>query len=497
MTGEVGMSSRRVLVGAFTTLLMIHGVQAQVPAPPPPPAAIQKPTLPPGQTGEPFRQPISTQGAVTVSLREFASLPDIDNIAARAMTLQEEPGSKRLFVSDMRGVLYAVSMDGKTVTPYLDMRDPKWATPVQSVGRERGLQSFIFHPQFAQAGTPGHGKFYTYTDTTNMTPAPDFTHPHTAATHDTVLQEWTARTPGAASYDGAAPREMIRWRQPYANHNGGMMSFNYTAKPGTAEYGLLYFGVGDGGSGGDPQNVAQNLNSGFGKIFRIDPMGRNSANGKYGIPASNPFVKTPGALGEIYAYGVRNTQGIGWDSRNGSMYMSDIGQNIVEEISPVTAGANLGWNIWEGSYRYVSRDAVVADGPRSDPKMTFPLAEYDQFDPVLLPSNSAGAVSLWVYRGNGVPQLNGRILFADMPSGELFHISADNQPRGGQDVIRRVLFTTQGNATARHLLPIIQEKNKAQGKSAAIRADLRFYGTPSGQVFLLNKADGVIRVIER
>ncbi len=489
------MSSRKVLVVAFTTLLMVQGAQAQVPAPPPPAPA--KPVLPPGQTGEPFTQPISTQGAVTVRLREFAALPDIENIAARAMTLNEEPGTKRLFVSDMRGVLYAVSMDGKTVTQYLDMRDPKWASPVQSVGRERGLQAFVFHPQFAQAGTPGHGKFYTYTDTTNVTPTPDFTHPHTATTHDTVLQEWTAKTVGAATFDGAAPREMIRWRQPYANHNGGMMSFNYTARPGTPEAGLLYFGVGDGGSGGDPQHVAQNLNSGFGKIFRIDPVGRNSANGKYGIPASNPFVKTPGVLPEIYAYGVRNTQGIGWDARGGGMYMSDIGQNIVEEISPVTAGANLGWNIWEGSYRYVSRDAVVADGARGDAKMTFPLAEYDQFDPIMLPSNSAGAVSLWVYRGTGVPQLNGRILFADMPSGELFHISADNQPRGGQDVIRRVLFATDGSATSRTLLPIIQEKNKAQGKTAATRADLRFYGTASGQVFLLNKADGVIRVIER
>src|SRR5690606_5211392 len=140
---------------------------------------------------------------------------------------------------------------------------------------------------------------------------------------------------------------------------GGMMMFNPSARPGTDEYGLLYFGVGDGGSGGDPLNVAQNLGSGFGKLFRIDPLGRNARNGKYGIPASNPFVATAGALPEIYAYGVRNTQGIGWDPANGAMFMSDIGQNIVEEISVVTAGANMGWNIWEGSYRYVSRDAVV------------------------------------------------------------------------------------------------------------------------------------------
>ena len=78
----------------------------------------------------------------------------------------------------MRGLLYAVSADGKTVTPYLDLRDPKWGVPVQSQGRERGLQSFVLHPQFAQAGTPGFGKLYTYTDTSNQTPAPDFTTPN-------------------------------------------------------------------------------------------------------------------------------------------------------------------------------------------------------------------------------------------------------------------------------------------------------------------------------
>ena len=487
------MSPKTIALAMATLLSLTPVAMTAAMAQTPPP----KPPLPAGQTGEPFRQPIVTTDAITVTLREFAALPDIDNIAARAMTLADEPGTKRLFVSEMRGVLYAISADGKAVANYLDIRDPKWGHPVQSSGRERGVQSIAFHPQFAMAGTPGHGKFYTYMDTTNQAPTPDFATSHTATTHDTVLLEWTARTPTANAYDGAAPRELIRWRQPYANHNGGMMLFNPHARPGTPEYGLLYFGVGDGGSGGDPLNVAQDLGAGFGKIFRIDPLGTNARNGKYGIPASNPFVKTPGALPEIYAYGVRNTQGIGWDARTGTMYMSDIGQNIVEEISVVTPGANMGWNVWEGSYRYVSRDAVVSENPRSDPKMVFPVAEYDQFDPIMLPSNAAGAVSAWVYRGNAVPQLAGRLLFADMPSGEMFHVDADRLPQGGQDPIRRVLFATPGSAAPRHLLAIIQEKNKTQGKAPAARADMRFYGTQAGQLFVLNKADGVIRVIER
>ncbi|MBL8961710.1 MAG: PQQ-dependent sugar dehydrogenase [Gemmatimonadetes bacterium] len=413
------------------------------------------------------------------------------------MTLVEEPSTRRLFVSDMRGVLYVLSADGRTVTPYLDLRDTKWGVSVQSQGRERGLQSFVLHPQFAQAGTPGFGKFYTYADVSTQEPAADFTTSSATSTHDTILLEWTTASPRANSYDGGAPRELIRLRQPFANHNGGALAFNPTARAGTADFGLLYIGIADGGSGGDPLALAQNLGSAFGKIFRVDPLGRNGRGGKYGVPSTNPFVTIAGALPEIYAYGVRNAQRFGWDARNGAMFMSDIGQNIVEEVSPVTAGANLGWNTWEGSFRYVSQRAVSTEAPRSDPGVTYPIVEWGQLDPILLPSNSSASVGALVYRSDRVPQLNGRLLFGDMPSGELFHVSADTLPAGGQDAIRRVLFTTDGAAAPRTFLEIIQEKNRAQGKPAATRADLRFDGNAAGQIFLLNKADGVIRVIER
>ena len=453
--------------------------------------------LPEGQTNDPFPQPIATvDGAITVTLREFAALPDIAGVAARMMTLVEEPSSRRLFVSDMRGQLYTVSADGKTVTPYLDINDPRWAHPVNSQGRERGVQSFVLHPQFAQAGTPGFGKLYTYFDTSNQTPEPDFTTPNPKPTHDLVLLEWTVKTPSAAAYDGGAPRELIRWRQPFANHNGGAITFNATARPGSADFGLLYIGVGDGGSGGDPMNLAQNLASGFGKILRIDPLGKNGRGGRYGIPASNPFLKTTDALPELFAYGVRNAQRFAWDPKGGAMFMSDIGQNVVEEVSPVSAGANLGWNVWEGSYRYAGR-GVITEAPRSDPKVTYPIVEWGQSDPIMLPNTSAASVSLLVYRSTTIASLTNKILFGDMPSGEVFHVSADALPKGFQDPIRRVLFVTVPGAAPRTALEIIKEKNRAQGKPEAARADLRFDANAAGQIFLLNKADGVIRVIER
>src|SRR5687768_13713879 len=194
--------------------------------------------LPPGQTSNPFPQPITAaEGVIVVTLREFASLPDQGGGAARAMTLVDEPTTGRLFVTDMRGVLYVVSPDGKTVAPYLDLRDSKWAIAVQSQGRERGLQSFTLHPQFAQAGTAGFGKFYTFTDVTNQVPAPDFRTPRDSTTHDTVLHEWTARTPGAASYDGEAPRGLIRLRHAFPEHNGRPIAVNPTGRPGSAQFG--------------------------------------------------------------------------------------------------------------------------------------------------------------------------------------------------------------------------------------------------------------------
>ena len=404
------------------------------------------------------------------------------------MLLVDEPGTRRMFVNDMRGPLYTVSRDGKSVTPYLDINAPDWGVNVNSSGNERGFQSFAFHPQFNRTGTPGFGKFYTYTDTANMTAPGDFKPPESKTrTHDTVLLEWTAKNPAAAAYDGGAPRELMRFEQPFGNHNGGQLSFNPLASPGSADYGLLYMGSADGGSGGDPMNLAQNLSSAFGKMLRIDPLGKNSANGKYGIPKDNPYVNDndPNTLGEIYAVGLRNPQRFAWDSRNGNLFVADIGQNIVEEVSLVTKGANLGWNKWEGSFGFISRAAVNLANPRGDSKMTYPVVEYGQLDPLLQPQS---AVTMGVvYRQKAIPQLANLVIFGDNPSGEVFYVSADKLPNGGQDAIRRILFNDKGETKT--LLQLIKEKNVAQGKTASTRADLRFGEGPNGEIFILNKRD--------
>jgi hypothetical protein len=445
-------------------------------------------------TNDPFPEPIEAEAdVIMVDFVEFASIPDMDGQAARVMILVDEPGTGQMFVNDMRGPIYSVSYDGQTVTHYVDINADDWAVNVNASGRERGMQSFAFHPQFGQTGTPGFGKFYTWTDTANMDPPPDFVAGGDGNTHDTILLEWTARTPDAATYDGGPPREVMRFEQPFGNHNGGQIGFNPFTATGDADFGMLYVGIADGGSGGDPLSLAQNLNAGFGKIMRIDPLGSNSANGQYGIPADNPFAGDgdDATLGEIYAYGVRNPQRFAWDSENGNMFFSDIGQNIVEEISQVTAGANLGWSDWEGSFGFISRQAVSLADQQGDAGVTYPLAEYGQLDPLLQPQ--AAATGLHVYRENAIPQLEGLVLWGDMPSGEIFYMDADNLPRGGQEGIRRILLNDGGEV--RTLLEVIQNKNREQGRDPATRADLRYGAGPDGQVLIMNKHDGIIRLL--
>jgi glucose/arabinose dehydrogenase len=445
---------------------------------------------------DPFPTPIEAKAdVVNVDFVEFAVIPDAGAEAPRLMHLSDEPGTKRIFVSTMRGMLYSLSYDGKTVTPYLDINAANWTIGVQFENPERGLQSFAFHPEFNQRGARGFGKFYTYVDTTNTTPTPDFTAAGAPTrTHDTVLLEWTAKDPAAAAYDGGAPREIFRAAHPFGNHNGGEIAFR-PVKQGHDDYGLLYVGFADGGSGGDPFKLGQNMSSAFGKILRIDPFGTNSANGKYGIPASNPFVKKPAAdtLKEIYASGVRNPQRFSWDAKTGRMYLADIGQNVVEEISPVTAGANLGWNKWEASFAFTNQQVELSK-PRSEAGMTWPVVEYDHRDPLFEPTKKSAITGVYVYRSNAIKQLANLLIFGDNPNGEIFYIHADKPPAaGGQAAVRRILLNDKG--TPKPLLQIIREKNAAQGKPAAERADLRFGQGPQGQIFVMNKRDGVIRLL--
>jgi glucose/arabinose dehydrogenase len=168
--------------------------------------------------------------------------------------------------------------------------------------------------------------------------------------------------------------------------------------------------------------------------------------------------------------------------------MTDIGQNTVEELTLVPRGSNLGWNVWEGSFRYVGREGVDARNPRSDPSVTYPVAEYAQPDPLL--QGQSAAIGLAVYRANRIPAIANMVIWGDNPSGEVFAIPADNLPNGGQAPIRRVLFNDGGQPKT--LVQLIQKH-----VPTATQADLRLGLGPEGAVFLLNKFDGIVRRLGR
>ncbi len=186
---------------------------------------------------------------------------------------------------------------------------------------------------------------------------------------------------------------------------------------------------------------------------------------------------------------MRNPQRFAWDAKTGRMFVADIGQNVVEEISPVTAGANLGWNKWEASFPYV-KGQVDPSRQRDEPGLTWPVVEYDHRDLLFQRAAITGVI---IYRQTAITQLAHLMIFGDNPSGEIFYVDADNLPNGGQAAIRRILFNDKG--TRKTLLQLIAEKNVQQKKEPAARADLRFGEGPQGQIFVLNKRDGVIRLL--
>jgi glucose/arabinose dehydrogenase len=193
---------------------------------------------------------------------------------------------------------------------------------------------------------------------------------------------------------------VLEVEEPFSNHNGGAIRFGPD--------GLLYLGFGDGGSGGDPLGSGQDRSTLLGSIIRIDV--RNaSAAAPYAVPPTNPFVGEAGVRPEIWAYGVRNPWRMSWDA--GLLWVGDVGQNAIEEISIARTGANLGWNRLEGNQCYQS-------GCSSEGTIA-PVAVY---------GHGGGRCSVTggvVYRGTQVPEIAGSYLYGDFCSGEVWAMPAD------------------------------------------------------------------------
>ena len=440
-------------------------------------AAVAAPALAPGSASaqfDPFPDRIAV-GDTPVPIRDFARVEP----GARLNLLAPDP-TGRLFANAQQGELYRVVPGADRSPVYFNLAEQPGVQLQRSSG-ERGFQSFAFHPEFATAGAAGFGRFYTVHSDADTAAAVDFA-PRSGNAFHSVLTEWTTPAPLADTFTGTS-RELFRVQQPFGNHNAGQLSFNPGAGPGDADFGNLYLGLGDGGSSGDPQGLAQDLSRIHGSILRIDPLGSNSANGRYGIPAQNPFAAADdGALDEIWAYGLRNPQRFSFDPVTDNVFIADIGQNNIEELNAGVAGGNYGWANREGSFPF--------NGRADDPSFIDPIAEYDHTDPFVLSGNNGGrAITVGtVVRDPSILGLDGKLLVGDFPSGSVFTLDADGElPSGGQDPLTELLFVSEAGETVR-LIDLIRGEGFDTG-----RADLRFGYGADGEVFVLNKRDGVIR----
>lgn len=425
----------------------------------------------------PVAQPIMP--GIGVRLSPFVTAPatgPVGNAANIQSMRAVKDGSDRLFVNDTRGVISVTTSAGAPPTTYFDIR-------TQGVGftetnSQTGLVSFAFHPNYnIDPAMPGYRTFYTI-DTTLAAgaPAPTYSGNGPVDHHD-VVREWTVADPAAATATITGEREVMRLAQPNGDHGPGTIAFNPTAAPGSADYGKLYIGLGDGGGVNDPYDNAQDARSPFGKILRIDPADPDGAGPlNYAIPTDNPFAASTGVLKEVWASGLRNPQQFSWDAQTGRMYIAEIGQAQVEEVDVGRAGANYGWPLREGTFgRYADKSVQLVNDDPNPGFFVDPIAQYDHDEGAAI-----GAAQL--YRGSLIPELYGMMLVTDIAYGRIFYFSPDDTSApGGVALLHELSLYLDGIATTMLSL-----------EGARGRVDLRMGVDSWGELYLLTKQNGDI-----
>jgi glucose/arabinose dehydrogenase len=364
-------------------------------------------------------------------------------------------------------------LSGENIQPWLDVS--KWKPAfINQPGLATGLGSFTFHPNYAV----NHLLYTTHCEAAHTKKA-DFAIPDSIPqTLQWVLCEWKVSDPDAPALNGTC-RELMRIDMVSGIHGVQEIIFNPRAKPGDEDYGMLYIGVGDGGSVENGHAfLTDHPNHIWGSILRIDPLGKNSANGQYGIPSPNPFVKTPGSqvVREIYADGFRNPNRITWTDQ-GEMLSTNIGQANIEAIDIILKGHDYGWPIREG--RFLMHPTGEMNNlyplPADDSlyHITYPAAVFDHDEGLAI----AGGFE---YEGHAIPQLKGKYLFGDIPTGRLFFVNTkDLNPKTTAPVSE---WFVSLNGKRQSLREICGQE----------RVDLRFAKDANGEMLIFTKPDGKI-----
>ncbi len=364
--------------------------------------------------------------------------------------LVSAPGdSSRIYVAEQGGRILTLDTDSATptATTYLNV-----STRLTS-GGERGLLGMAFHPEYETNG-------YVYL--------------HYSGSGDgrTVLARYTRSAANPLTADLASEVVLLTVPQPFSNHNGGKLAFGPDS--------LLYLSLGDGGSGGDPGNRAQNRTTLLGKILRIDTDTTGAAGRPYSIPEDNPYAgNTEGFREEIYAYGIRNAWKFGFDRETGVLWAGDVGQGTWEEVSQIENGGNYGWRIMEGAHCYSPSSGCDQTG------LELPVYEYN---------HSGGRCSITggtVYRGTANPALIGDYLYADYCDGVVSALSPSPVSGGlvnrtlvnagfgvigfGEDAYGEMYVLTQSSG-ATSVRRIVQQGVATEGTPEAARVAIRLAG---------------------
>ena len=338
--------------------------------------------------------------------------------------------SDRLFASSQAGRIYVFEnrRDVADAKLFLDLNDlvADWSQPGRN---EQGLLGLAFHPAYA-----ANGRFFVC---------------YTAAEDDrTVIAEYRVSDSDPDRADPDSARVLMEIAQPFRNHNGGSIEFGPD--------GYLYIGLGDGGYRNDPQLAGQDLTQWLGSILRID-VDRTGDGKAYGIPADNPFASpkhaAEGYRPEIYAYGLRNVWRLAFDRATGKLWAADVGQELIEEINLIRPGGNYGWSLYEGTLAFGNRDQEPPHEPID------PIWEYDH---QIGKSITGGRV----YRGERLPELAGKYLYADYISGRVWALETD---------------TEAGRVVGNHEIidggtPVLAFGEDAQGEIYFMTADMKGEG---------------------
>ena len=373
---------------------------AQMPSPavvasePTPASAPSPPAVRTPSPGPPADTPSPVEARALAAVELEPAFPGIEFDRMVFLTYAERE-SGRLFVVLQPGRIVVFENDPavESAQTFLDIRER-----VNDAGNEEGLLGLAFDPAFAE-----NGYFYVY---------------YTASRpRRSVVSRFSVSAGDANRADAGSELVFLEVEQPYRNHNGGHVAFGPD--------GMLYVGLGDGGSSGDPRGNGQDTSTLLGSILRIDVSALDQLGG-YAAPPDNPFAGGDGAArGEIWAYGLRNPWRFSFDRETGDLWAADVGQNLYEEVNVVRRGLNYGWNVMEGSHCF-RREGCDSRG------LEMPVAEYGR-------EGGCSVTGGYVYRGRRMPSLYGAYLYGDFCSGKIWALRHD-----GAAVTEQMLIADTG-----------------------------------------------------